>query len=113
MEYGLACRLVTILIGLLVVVGCANVPRCQFRGPFATALSLLQHSTDQRVDKSPHLEIVSLPSKSIAEIVAPTDGVELNSVPLVDRLTHKEVNDSLNLEDSRSTGWNRASTSPW
>ncbi len=102
-------------MGFLVVAGCANVPRYQFRGPFATVLSVFPHSSDQRVDNLPHLEMVSLPSKSVEESVSATDAVELDSVVCVDTLTHKEVNDSLNLDDSnfRSTDRNRVTMSPW
>lgn len=111
----MACRLVTIFMGFLVVAGCANVPPYQFRGPFATALSILPHSTDQRVGSLPHVEMVSLPSKSVEESVAATDAIELDSVVRVDTLTHKELNYSLNLDDSHShsTDRNRVSMSPW
>ena len=102
-------------MGLLVFLGCSNVSRYQFRGPFATALAVLPHTTEPKVDNLPHLEMMSLPSKSVEESVAATDAIELDSLVCVDTLTHKEVNDSLNLDDSNSrpTDRNRASMSPW
>lgn len=110
----MAFQLLTIIIGLLVFVGCANIPRYQFRGPFATGLSVFPYSSFQHVDNLPHVKMVSLPSKSVEKSSA-AEAIELHSVVRTDTLKFKDVNDLLNLEDSnfRSTDQNRFSMSPW